>query len=59
MEEVCKKLRIVKIYMSPYHPQNNGILGGRHRMLHDSIRKMIQCNKVTWDELIPKYIKGI
>ena len=55
MEEVCKKLKIKRIYTSPYHPKNNGILEGLHRMLHVRMRKMIQDDEAMWDELKQKY----
>ena len=40
--EVSKKLKTGRMYTSPYHPQSIGKLEGWHRMLHDSMRKMIQ-----------------
>ena len=54
MEEVCKKLRIESIYTSLYHPQSTGKQEGWHRMLHDSMRKVIQDDQAIWDEQSPK-----
>ena len=54
VKDVFRKLKIEKIYTSPYHPQRNGKLEGWHRMLHDSMRKMIQDDEDN--KLIPKIL---
>ena len=53
--EVCNKLKIERIYTSPYYQKSNGKPEGWYRMLHDSMTKMIQADESIWNELIPKY----
>ena len=50
------KLRIENSYTSIYHLEHNCILVEWHRMLHDSMRIVIQDHEAIWDELIPKII---
>ena len=55
IQKVCKKLKIERIY-NPYHSQHIVKLEGWYRRQHDSMRKMIQNDEATWDEVIPKIL---
>ena len=52
VDEVCKNLRIERIFTSPYHPQSNGKLEGWHRKPHEFMRKLIQDCEAIWTKLM-------
>ena len=50
---ICKLLRIKRIKTSPYHPQTNGSLERKHRVLVEYLRCYILEDQTDWDKWIP------
>jgi transposase InsO family protein len=56
---LSKKMKILRIRTSPYHPQANGKCERLHRVLNDIIAKRVAENQLDWPQHIPAALYAI
>ena len=52
MDKVLKQLGIDRIFLAPYHPQNNGKLEVFHKYLKPTLKKLCEKNPSNWDKYL-------
>jgi transposase InsO family protein len=53
MEEVCRLMRIKKIFTSTYHPQTDGLCENFNKTLIHMLRHYVNEHQTDWDEFLP------
>jgi hypothetical protein len=49
----CKMLKIKKLQTTPFHPESNGSLERRHRLLKEYLHHYIREDQSNWDGWVP------
>jgi len=52
-QELCKRLDIVKLRSTAFHPETCGLVERMNRSIEDMLSKYISVNQKDWDEWIP------
>ena len=52
-KNMCKMLRTRKIQTTAFHPESNGGLEKRHRVLAEYLRHYVRKDQTKWDDWIP------
>ena len=52
MVAFCEKNGIILKHSTPYYPQGNGQAASSNKNIIQSIKKMLKCNKRTWDSML-------
>ena len=53
MDELCKQLKVKRVYSPVYSPEANGRLEAWHHFFKACIAKHIRGNMAKWDEVVP------
>ena len=53
VNELCRLLKISRLFTTPYHPQFNGLCERQNRVLAAMLRAFVAENQTDWDKYLP------